>query len=211
MEEKLYFWYVVNLIAFTAILFAYQFVRAGGFKPYTRGFFCDDQSIALPFRESTVPASLYHGLSLSIPLLTVSSDPNGFSTPVWNWMRLKSEFVLQILVSALVSGRRRFRSLRDSPRTHSLIILFPSKRRYRIPGLLRQIISQSFYFGIGYCLTGMFTECGKCVLGRLRPNFLDVCKPNYTLFDCVDDHGVHQYLYGDKWCTGNPNDIQESR
>ena len=63
--------HVINLVVFSVVLIIYQLLRVGRFEPYRLGFFCDDKSTALPYKESTVPSSLNVGLSISIPLLTV--------------------------------------------------------------------------------------------------------------------------------------------
>ena len=48
-------------------------------------------------------------------------------------------------------------------------------------------------------------ELGKRTVGRLRPHFLAVCKPNYSLFNCTDG-----YITADV-CTGVANQITEAR
>jgi len=45
------------------------------------------------------------------------------------------------------------------------------------------------------------TNITKFMTGRLRPHFLDICRPNYTAFSCVDERGQPQYITEDV-CTG---------
>lgn len=40
-------------------------------KPYQRGFFCDDDTIRLPYKEDTVPAQALHSIGLGIPVVVV--------------------------------------------------------------------------------------------------------------------------------------------
>ncbi|KAI0221289.1 putative phosphatidate phosphatase [Lamellibrachia satsuma] len=44
------------------------------------------------------------------------------------------------------------------------------------------------------------TNITKFMTGRLRPHFLDVCRPNYTAFSCVDAQGQPRYITDDV-CT----------
>ncbi|KAI8492242.1 Phospholipid phosphatase 3 [Branchiostoma belcheri] len=56
------------------------------------------------------------------------------------------------------------------------------------------------------CLTDLF----KYTIGRLRPNFLSVCAPDYSRFNCTDAMGRYVYVT-DYVCTGDPDQIRESR
>lgn len=42
-------------------------------SPYERGFFCGDESIRYPFKESTVSSFLLHLIGLGLPTLVVSN------------------------------------------------------------------------------------------------------------------------------------------
>jgi phosphatidate phosphatase len=169
--------YVINVVIFLVVLIPYQLLRLGKFEPYNRGFFCDDQSINLPYKESTVPSPLNVGLSITIPFLTI--------------------VIFQTVLAKL--------------RPIECLDLGGSLSNGGVPGQFRRIIIQLFYYALGFCLTGLLTDVGKYTVGRLRPNFLKVCKPSYNLSNCVDNHGIHQYMYSEKWCTGDPNEIHESR
>ena len=43
---------------------------------------------------------------------------------------------------------------------------------------------------------GLVTNVAKTTLGRLRPNFLDVCRPNYDDIDCATEDGFPNYVTG---------------
>ncbi len=58
---------------------------------------------------------------------------------------------------------------------------------------------------VGMVITVFFTELGKMMVGRLRPHFLAVCKPNYSLFNCTDGFITVDY------CTGVAKQIVEAR
>lgn len=42
--------------------------------PYQRGFFCDDESISYPYRDSTVPGVVLYFVCLVIPMALVSTN-----------------------------------------------------------------------------------------------------------------------------------------
>lgn len=43
-------------------------------SPYQRGFFCGDESIRYPFKESTVTSSILYSVGLGLPTLVVSKN-----------------------------------------------------------------------------------------------------------------------------------------
>lgn len=61
----------------------------------------------------------------------------------------------------------------------------------------------SFVFGAA--LSQSLTDIAKYSVGRLRPHFLTVCKPNWSLTDCKS--GFIENVA----CTGDPRIINEAR
>lgn len=53
----------------------------------------------------------------------------------------------------------------------------------------------------GAALCQLTTDIAKYSLGRLRPHFLDVCKPDWGNFSCTDAHGHMVYVLDDGVCT----------
>jgi len=53
-------------------------------------------------------------------------------------------------------------------------------------------------FGAAVCQ--LITDIAKYSVGRLRPHFLDVCKPNWSAFSCTNAFGNMKYLQ-DYVCT----------
>ena len=85
------------------------------------------------------------------------------------------------------------------------------------------------YRSLGYCVLGaattfLFTDLSKFTIGRLRPHFLTLCKPNYNYYNytnnnytlCKDDHGFMRFVEEDEEdvCTGynksDPAVVKES-
>lgn len=50
-------------------------------------------------------------------------------------------------------------------------------------------------FLFGCAIAQSITNISKFTIGRLRPHFLDVCKPNPTKFNCTDRNNIGLYLY----------------
>lgn len=59
------------------------------------------------------------------------------------------------------------------------------------------------------------TEIGKRWIGRLRPHFIDVCKPNLSQLNCTSvglTGTFHNPIYtGGSFCTGHEDEIKEAR
>lgn len=66
-------------------------------------------------------------------------------------------------------------------------------------------------FLFGAALSQCTTDLMKYNIGRLRPHFLDVCKPNWTAIACHDARGRSLYI-DDYECLGEDKDlIKEAR
>ena len=63
---------------------------------------------------------------------------------------------------------------------------------------------------IGLLITLILTDTAKIVVGRLRPNFIDVCKPDFSQINCTDVFGNPQYVTN-YVCTGDPAMIPDTR
>ena len=66
-----------------------------------------------------------------------------------------------------------------------------------------------WYF-IGLLITLIITDTAKIIVGRLRPNFIDVCKPDFTQFNCTDVYGNPVYVTN-YVCTGDPGMVPDTR
>lgn len=69
-----------------------------------------------------------------------------------------------------------------------------------------------FILGIG--ITLLVTEIGKRWVGRLRPHFMSVCKPNYASLNCTTTYGANE-IYNpvdtSNICTGLASAVKEAR
>ncbi|XP_055930725.1 putative phosphatidate phosphatase [Argiope bruennichi] len=108
---------------------------------------------------------------------------------------------LPVIVICVTEFTNEARSKRDS-RGHVYILLGRP-----IPHVIWSVYKRIGVFLFGACMSQLTTDIAKYSIGRLRPHFLEVCKPNVncTLRD------AHEYIT-DFVCMGNDlNAIQESR
>ena len=70
-------------------------------------------------------------------------------------------------------------------------------------------------FALGIAVTLLITEIGKRWIGRLRPHFIDVCKPDLTKLNCTTNslNGlIYNRIYtGESFCTGEEKKVNEAR
>lgn len=67
------------------------------------------------------------------------------------------------------------------------------------------MIALIFVFVFGGFLNEIITDLAKISVGRLRPNFRDVCRANLTQIDC------QQGYISDGMCTGDEYNVKMAR
>nr|XP_032809587.1 phospholipid phosphatase 3-like [Petromyzon marinus] len=162
-----------------------------GAAPFQRGFFCDDATIAYPYRDSTISSGTLMAVGFSLALLSIA----------WG------EFV------SVRYGGDRPCSSSSSSSAASAIAGPPAIAG----GPLRDPLAAALYARIGSFLLGAalsqaLTETAKFSIGRLRPHFLDVCRPNATALwgECGARVGGPNYVQVEV-CTGELHVIREAR
>lgn len=92
-----------------------------------------------------------------------------------------------------------------------------SKDEYKIRQTrwILNTINGCLLYSMGAMCTLLITEIGKRSIGRLRPHFIDVCKPDWDKIECftnIDGVEVPNYIYmSDDVCTGDKHLIREAR
>ncbi|MEQ2190306.1 Phospholipid phosphatase 1 [Goodea atripinnis] len=61
-------------------------------------------------------------------------------------------------------------------------------------------------FVFGAAMSQSLTDIAKYSIGRLRPHFLDVCKPNWKLINCSTGVYIENFT-----CTGDAKMVNEGR
>ncbi|XP_064643600.1 phospholipid phosphatase 1-like isoform X2 [Lineus longissimus] len=170
-QSRLILRIVIDAICYSLAILPIIILRSRP-SPYRRGFFCNDQSIMYPYKETTVSTGMLTGGCFGMVILAV--------------------VVIELIV--FFKFTRKIASPPSPP-------LCCCKLNGLFLGIYRYF--GIFIFGAAVCMAVTFIF--KNVTGRMRPHFFDVCKPNWSVFNCsgfVDDYN----------CTGKEVDkILEAR
>lgn len=136
--------------------------------PYRRGFYCDDDSINKPYKDSTVPSSVLYSVGYALAFLVAA---------VTEWYNY----------------RHKKRSGMESC-DEVYFKLGPVKLNSLLIQLLRLYLS----FAFGGLITVFVTDVGKYTVGRLRPHFLSICKAPTSIFiNCSHNYILDDVCTGD--------------
>lgn len=148
--------YTFNTITFITLIVLFILFE-GIMSPFNRGFFCNDESIQKPYvAKQTVPVAMLTGLAVGVVLIVVIGCD------------IYSHFHLQ----------RRYGST-NVESDHMVIV-----GGIRMNTWIYRTIFRLFLALIGGLMCLIVTGIGKVMVGRLRPHFLAVCKPDYSKFNC---------------------------
>ncbi|XP_046635294.1 putative phosphatidate phosphatase isoform X1 [Daphnia pulicaria] len=152
-------------------------------KPFERGFYCDDTSIRYPYKDSTVTSAVLYSYSLGLPIAMI------ITVEIFRWKHnLKSENVSRQNICSTIN----------------------ISSSIRIPSVIAEIIHLVVIFLFGAACSQVATDFGKYTVGRLRPHFIDMCKPE-NLSELCPLGGPPVYITDFK-CTGtNEQRIKDSR
>ena len=162
----------ISCLTILTIPMLYVHMIADSYKPFHRGFFCDDQNLKHPYIDKqTVPMEMCFFI----------------------WAGLIIFFVL--LVELL---RIKSREQRPLP-IYGL----------NIPWLLIELYRQMGFMTVGAMACFLFTDMSKFTIGRLRPHFLSICKPDYG--SVCKDGMYQQFVVGNETeiCQGLSSDTSE--
>ncbi|XP_033993435.1 phospholipid phosphatase 3-like isoform X2 [Trematomus bernacchii] len=154
----------VDLFCLFLVVLVGAFLHKSPFPPYRRGFFCNDNSIGLTYKSSTVSTTVLTAVGVTVP---VASIIIGESYRIYFLNEGSKSFVGNPYISAL----------------------------YKQVGV----------FIFGCAISQSFTDIAKVSVGRMRPHFLDVCKPDFTNINCSLGY-ITDYV-----CQGPENKVQEAR
>lgn len=160
--------------------------------PYKRGFYCTDDSIRYPYKADTITHGLMAGVTITCTVVIVSTVGLGGSLlshplapgPPW----------ADPLVALQVSAGEAY--LVYTERLYS---------RSEFNNYLAALYKVVGTFLFGGAVSQSLTDLAKYMIGRLRPNFLAVCDPDWTKVNCSI------YMQLDNVCRGNSRNITESR
>ncbi|KAJ8299378.1 hypothetical protein KUTeg_023438 [Tegillarca granosa] len=159
---------IVGLVALPLLLFN-QLAT-----PFHRGFFCDDESIRYPYKDSTISSSVLYSVGFVCNILAKQAG------------RLGNE-----------STNYQQHPEQQNDQSKSVNHYFCAVFTILLP------------FMFGATIEHLTTDIAKYQIGRLRPHFIDVCKPDYSSFSCNDTIG-YRYVEDDV-CTGDKKLLREAR
>jgi len=151
----------------TVILLTILVVLEKYVQPFQSGFYCNDFSINMKYKSSTVNNSLLVVVSLLGTGILI------FMSEIFNNSHIKLNRVFVY-----------------SPKNPSMfkIRLF-NRQVIEIREHIGNFYVNYGFFIIGFLLNTIVTLIGKKTIGRLRPNFLDVCKPEPNPYvKCGEPH-----------------------
>uniref|UniRef100_A0A1A8BBG5 Phospholipid phosphatase 3 n=1 Tax=Nothobranchius kadleci TaxID=1051664 RepID=A0A1A8BBG5_NOTKA len=154
----------VDLFCLFLVILVGVFLHKSPYPPYQRGFFCDDDSIRLPFKNSTVSTAVLTAVGVVMPVVSIII---GESYRIHFLNEGSKSFVGNPYISAL----------------------------YKQVGV----------FIFGCAISQSFTDIAKVSVGRMRPHFLDVCKPDFSTINCSLGYIT------DYQCQGPEGKVQEAR
>ncbi|XP_066924473.1 LOW QUALITY PROTEIN: phospholipid phosphatase 1-like [Clytia hemisphaerica] len=138
-------------------------------QPFVRGFYCNDESINKPFKESTIPSTVIISCILGLACF------------------LFAEFLNFVAPQPKESGSF-------------------GRRLCRVKKIvLGNLTITILCYAMGMGITMFITDIGKYSVGRLRPHFYDVCKPDWSKLNCTNTDGVENYFVGNDYCMDKEN------
>jgi phosphatidate phosphatase len=143
-----------------------------------RGFFCDDETLRYPF--SLHPA-----------------------VPTW----LLVLGCLLVPLTAIFLGNIYERFYKKRPECQWKRISLCRGRSVAVSPWLLRTLFHIRWFLIGGGITIVMTDIGKVTVGRLRPHFFSVCRPDFGAFNCTDAFGNQVYVTDYK-CLGR-DDVED--
>ncbi|MEQ2246834.1 Phospholipid phosphatase 3 [Ilyodon furcidens] len=154
----------VDLFCLLLVVLVGVFLHKCPFPPYQRGFFCNDESIRLPYKNSIVSTTVLTTVGVTVPVVSIII---GESYRIYFLNEGSKSFVGNPYIAAL----------------------------YKQIGV----------FIFGCAISQSFTDIAKVSVGRMRPHFIDVCKPDFSTINCSLGY-ITEYT-----CHGPESKVQEAR
>lgn len=145
--NKILYDIVLLVIMFVAFIFLKYLIN-----PFQTGFYCDDYSINMEYKESTVSNSVLIVLILPVPFLFMVCT--------------------EIMRTIYMKFKRSKLSLHNKYR-----IIVKKTKIIHLNEQFGNLLINFAAYSFGLLCNLIITLVGKKTIGRLRPNFLSVCKP----------------------------------
>lgn len=168
------------------------FILTPQHNPFKRGFFCNDESIRYPLKEDTISYQLLGGVMIPFTLIVVSTLLKVMFLTYE--CLLKNRLIIVKLVLQIICGE--------------CLSVYMSRIKNQTLGTK---YAACVYKAVGSYLFGAsasqsLTDIAKYSIGRLRPNFLAVCKPVWDRINCRAGGYIENFT-----CTGDKFLVDEAR
>lgn len=156
-------------------------------KPFLRGFQCDDESIRYPYKDSTISSGVCYSIGSG----------------------------LNIFLILLVEYLNLADSNKDVQNASALEIASRGNDKLQVKVYLWNVYCRLLVWFFGAISSELITDITKFTAGRLRPHFIELCKPmvmdgaqELPLADyCRQAHNPYEYITN-FYCTGGTPHMQ---
>ncbi|XP_072163661.1 phospholipid phosphatase 1-like [Diadema setosum] len=132
--------------------------------PFQRGFYCDDETLRYPYRPDTISVGVLMSVGLLVPIITMF---------ICEWMLY-----------------RHWAEQGSSWQPYSR----QKVCCYKTHPWATALYSTIGPFLLGGGITLLLTDAGKHVIGRLRPHFIAVCEPDWSVINCTNEGDFSIYV-----------------
>ncbi|KAG8132456.1 putative Lipid phosphate phosphohydrolase 3 protein [Naja naja] len=174
-------------------------IETSTIAPYPRGFYCNDESIRYPMKSGeTINDAVLCAAGILIAILAVVQQTDkpsaGQHLYLKDFQQILEQARIVIACRIIIGEFYRIHCLKEKSRS---FIQNPY-----IAALYKQVGC----FAFGCAISQSFTDIAKVSVGRLRPNFIAVCVPDFTKVNCSQGY-IQEYQ-----CL-NPDEskVQEAR
>jgi len=150
---------VLALIVCTIPLIHLYLVYGGDYEPYQRGFFCDDENLKHPYLDEQISVHVCAAIWIVAVLFLV--------------------ILVELVTNYVYSFPQWKQSLQERGASFTA----------KLPRIVVETCRILGYFIVGALFCTLTTELAKYTIGRLRPYFLTVCKPDMSDEVCKDSNG----------------------
>lgn len=170
------------------------FILTPQHNPFKRGFFCNDESIRYPLKEDTISYQLLGGVMIPFTLIVVSHHSSSLNVTAEVWLFCCVTICLLCDLLQIICGE--------------CLSVYLSRIKNQSLGTK---YAACIYKAVGSYVFGAaasqsLTDIAKYSIGRLRPNFLAVCKPVWDRINCKAGGYIENFT-----CTGDKFLVDEAR
>ncbi|XP_039999651.1 phospholipid phosphatase 3-like isoform X1 [Xiphias gladius] len=176
-------------------------IETSAVQPYRRGFYCDDESIKYPAKNGdTISDGV---LSAAGILITILSIRGWMVSCLVAWLLHQVSLLLESRLLYGLGATGVFMIIIGE--SYRIYFLNEGSKSFVGNPYISALYKQVGVFIFGCAISQSFTDIAKVSVGRMRPHFLDVCKPDFSTINCSLGYIT------DYQCQGPESKVQEAR